>query len=158
MKNKGFYIDKYLDVYLKLKAKNRQGDMRYPPWEFMQELHHIFALQKELRTLGCFDEEHLDRMLDNQTEGLIHYFIYDEPLRYEWFRKAAAHKVCEAMQAPLVKAQIQELKTPLNFDQIVYIYNALLDKHIDIYEIPADVFAAFRETRQYRSFYKRMLV
>jgi len=24
LRNKGYYIDKYLDVYLKLKAKNRQ--------------------------------------------------------------------------------------------------------------------------------------
>jgi len=158
MKNKGYFIDRYLDVYIKLRAKNRQDDMRYPPWAFMQELHHIFALQKELRTLGCFDEEHLDRMLENQTEGLTHYFIYDEPLRYEWYRRSAAHKVREAMEAPLVKANIQELKTPLNFDQVVYIYNALLSQHINIYDIPADVFSEFRQTRQYRSFFKRMMV
>jgi hypothetical protein len=62
------------------------------------------------------------------------------------------------MQAPLVKQQIQQLTTPLNFDQVVFIYNALLDKHIDIYEIPADVFTAFRQTRQYRSFFKRVMV
>jgi hypothetical protein len=158
MKNKGFYIDKYLDVYLKLKAKNRQGDMRYPPWEFMRELHHIFALQKELRLLGYFSEENLDRMLDRQTEELYRYFIYDEPIRYEFFRRSASSRVREAMEAPFVKAQIQEIKTPLNFDQVVYIYNALLDRHIDIYEIPAEVFAEFRQTRQYRGFFKRMMV
>ncbi|MFN5217842.1 MAG: hypothetical protein ACK5CL_03670 [Sphingomonadales bacterium] len=158
MKNKGYYIDQYLDVYLKLKAKNRQGDMRYPPWEFMRELQFIFALQKELRATGCFAEEHLDRMMDRQTEVLTHYFVYDEPIRYEFFRRHASSKVREAMQAPLVKQQIQQLTTPLNFDQVVFIYNALLDKHIDIYEIPADVFTAFRQTRQYRSFFKRVMV
>ena len=158
MKNKGFYIDQYLDVYLKLKVKNRQDDMRFPPWEFMRELHHIFALQKELRVLGIFTEEDLDRMLYRQTEVLTHYFVYDEPIRYEFFRRHAASRVREAMQAPMVKAQIQEIKTPLNFDQVVFIYNALMDKHIDIYEIPADVFAEFRQTRQYRSFFKRLMV
>jgi hypothetical protein len=158
MKNKGFYIDQYLDVYLQLKTKNRHGDMRYPPWEFMRELHHIFALQKELRLLGCFSEENLDRMLDRQTEELPRYFIYDEPIRYDFFRRHASSKVREAMQAPLVKAQIQEIKTPLNFDQVVFIYNALLDNHLDIYDIPADVFAEFRETRQYRSFFKKVMV
>jgi hypothetical protein len=62
------------------------------------------------------------------------------------------------MEAPLVKANVQGLKTPLNFDQVVYIYNALLSQHINIYDIPADVFSEFRQTRQYRSFFKRMMV
>jgi hypothetical protein len=162
MKNKGFFIDQYLDVYLKLKAKNRQGDMRYPPWEFMEQLHHIFALQKELRSLGCFSEENMDRLLDRQTEGLTRYFIYDEPIRYEWYQRGAARKVREAMQAPFVaaevKAKIQELKPPLSFDHVIYIYNALLDKHIDIYAIPEDVFAEFRQTRQFRGYFKKMVV
>lgn len=162
MKNKGFFIDKYLDVYLKLKAKNRQGDMRYPPQEFMKQLHQIFALQKELRSLGCFSEENMDRLLDSQTEGLTHYFIYNEPIRSEWYRRAAARKVREAMHAPLVAAEviakIQEFKPPLTFDEVIYIYNALYDKHIDIYAIPEEVFAEFRKTRQFRSFFRRMVV
>jgi hypothetical protein len=62
------------------------------------------------------------------------------------------------MEAPLVKANIQELKTPLTFDQVVYIYNALLSRHINIYDIPADVFSEFRQTRQYRGYFKRVMV
>ncbi|MEK0421638.1 MAG: hypothetical protein EBV15_05290 [Bacteroidetes bacterium] len=158
MKNKGYFIDQYLDVYLKLKAKNRHGDMRYPPWEFMRELQHIFALQGELRSLGFFSEEMLERTLNNQTEGLTQYFIYDEPIRYEFYRRSAVYKVQKKILAPLVRAQILEFKTPLNFDQVVYIYNALLDNHIDIYDIPADVFAEFRKTRQFRSFFKRVMI
>jgi len=72
--------------------------MRFPHWVFMRELHHIFALQAELRALGCFGEEDFDSMLYRQT---------DVPLRYEFFRRHAASRAREAMQAPMVKAQIR---------------------------------------------------
>lgn len=52
--------------------------------------------------------------------------------------------------APRVKAYVTNIKTPINFNDILEMYNGLCRKQITFEDIPNDVLEEFKLTRQYR--------
>lgn len=58
-------------------------------------------------------------------------------------------------QAPLVQEFVVALKTPINFHQVVEIFNGLIREQITFEMIPQDVLEEFVLTRQSRAVIKR---
>lgn len=55
-----------------------------------------------------------------------------------------------AADAPRVKEYVTNIKTPINFNDVLEMYNGLLRNQITFENIPNDVLEEFKLTRQYR--------
>ena len=64
-------------------------------------------------------------------------------------RKEAAFKEY-AEDTPRVNAYVTNIKTPINFNDVLEMYNGLCRKQITFEDIPNDVLEEFKLTRQYR--------
>ena len=60
-----------------------------------------------------------------------------------------------AEDAPRLKAYVMNLKTPINFYDVIEIYNGLYRNQITVENIANDVLDEFKLTRQYRSLLKK---
>lgn len=60
-----------------------------------------------------------------------------------------------AEDTPRLRAYIMKLKTPINFHDVVEIYNGLYRNQITVDNIATDVLEEFKLTRQYRSLLKK---
>ena len=60
-----------------------------------------------------------------------------------------------AKDAPRVKEYVTNIKTPINFNDVLEMYNGLLQNQITFDDIPNNALEEFKLTRQYRTILKR---
>ena len=155
MKTTEEYLDDYFDNQNDLSSKGERWRLRVTPEEFIKEIERIRAYGIEARKSNYLTDYHIQR----NEEGMVSIMLMDRVTLAEAKSQFERHRIESekyfAKEAPKIQEQLKEIKAPLVFEEIVFIYKALWRKQITIEMLSESAFEEFKVTDHYEKIIRR---
>lgn len=149
MKSIEDYIDDYLDKYNKLSKEEGIRVLKFTPEEFIRRAEEIQAFQMEFNQKGYFNERKIAREVDSMFRLLLQDEVIENGSNEQFEERKKARAEHYARDAPKIQAYIKGIQAPVEFGDVVILYNALSRNQITLEMIPSDVLEEFKQTRQF---------
>jgi len=159
MKSNEEYINDYWDNYNKLSNKGELWRLRFTLEEFILEIEKVRIWGVEARAEKNLILKRSESLIKHNEDGMM-VLLLQNAMTYEEVKEQTERirkhgELCFARDAPRIQERLKLIKTPLSFEDSVFIYQALMRNQIILEMISEDVLNEFNKTNKYEKYIKK---
>ena len=150
MKTNEEYLKDYDEKLNNLIEKGEEWRIRVTRQEYLSEIERLRIYEKEEMIKKRFNNFHIQSNINGTISiMLMNRVTHEEAVEQaERLEKSKQKRLKE--QIPVVLERLKLIKTPLSFQDAIYIYKCLFYKQITLDNIPENVLKEFKKTSLYQ--------